>query len=303
MDHLNEKKIRESSKNIYIKNILRLNNGDEVKNLDFLKNTDTIINKLKSYKPNSKRTYLISIVSTLKDQKGFEDCFKYYYNEMMQLNKNLKINNTKSESQTKNWITQTEVQETFNKLLEEAKPLFNLKKLNEEEYKKILNMIILGLYVLQPVRRNKYYQLMKVVPNMKAVSKQPNYKDFNYLDLSTNKFLFFNFKTSGTYNLQEVDINNELLNLIKIYLKFYPTKKKEYLLVDYKGNPFTLVNDITRILNKIFKKRVGVSLLRSIFLTDQFGDEVQKMNSLAKDMGTSSSTIGNQYVKIDNKKN
>lgn len=300
---MDNKKIRDSSKNIYLKNILRLNNGDEVKDLNFLKDTTTIMSKLEKYKPNSKRTYLISIVSTLKDQKGFEDCFKFYYTEMMNLNKELKINNTKSESQKENWITQDEVIETFNKLLEEAKPFFNLKKLNEEEYKKILNLIVLGLYVLQSVRRNKDYQLMKIVSNMKTVSKQPNYKDFNYLDLATNKFLFFNFKTSGTYHLQEVDINDELLSLIKIYLKFYPTKKKDFLLVDYKGQPFILVNDITRILNKIFKKRIGVSLLRNIFLTDQFGDQVQKMNNLAKEMGTSSSTINNQYVKIDNKKN
>jgi len=303
MEHMDSKKIRDSSKNIYLKNILRLNNNEEVKDLNFLKNTDTIMKKLEKYKPNSKRTYLISIVSTLKDQPNFQDCFKYYYNEMMQLNKNLKVNNVKSEAQEKNWITQDEVKEIFNNLLEQATPLFNLKKLNEEEYKRVLYMIVLGLYVLQPVRRNKDYQLMKIVPNMKAVSKQPNYKDFNYLDLSSGKFLFFNFKTSGTYHLQEVDINDKLLNLIKIYLKFYPIKKKEYLLVDYQAKPFILVNDITRILNKIFKKNIGVSMLRNIFLTDQFGDEVQKMNSLAKDMGTSSSTINNQYVKIDDKKN
>jgi hypothetical protein len=301
MDHLNQKKIRDSSKNIYIKNIQRLNNNEEIKNLNFLKDTDTIMDKLKSYKPNSKRTYLISIVSTLKDQPGFEECFKFYYTNMMQLNKELKVNNTKSESQQKNWITQQEVQETFNNLVEQATPFFNLKKLNEEGYKKILNMVVLGLYVLNPARRNKDYQNMLIVPNMKTISKKENYKNFNYLDLSTNKFLFYNYKTSGTYNLQEVDINDKLLNLIKIYLKFYPKKKKEYLLVDYKGEPFILVNDITRILNKIFKKNIGVSMLRNIFLTNEFGDEVQKMNSLAKKMGTSSNVINDQYVKIDSK--
>jgi hypothetical protein len=295
------KKIRDSSKNIYIKNIQRLNNGEEVTDLNFLKNTPAIMSKLEKYKPNSKRTYLISIVSTLKDQKGFEECFKYYYNEMMKLNKELKINNTKSDTQKENWISQAEVIQTFNNLLEQTKPLFNLKKLNEEEYKNLLNLIVLGLYVLQPVRRNKDYQLMKIVPNMKGVMKQPNYKDFNYLDLSTNKFLFYNFKTSGTYHLQEIDINEELLKLIKIYLKFYPNKKKDFLLVDYRGNPFILVNDITRILNKIFKKNIGVSMLRNIYLTNEFGDEVKKLNVTAKNMGTSSSTIQNNYVKIDNK--
>jgi hypothetical protein len=301
MEHMDNKKIRESSKNIYIKNIQRLNNSQEIKDLNFLKDTDTIMDRLKKYKPNSKRTYLISIVSTLKDHPGFEECFKFYYNEMMKLNKELKVNNVKSDTQKANWISQQEVQETFNKLVEEATPLFNLKKLNEEQYKKILNMIVLALYVLQPVRRNKDYQIMKIVPNMKTVSKQPNFKDFNYLDLARSKFLFYNFKTSGTYHLQEVDINDKLMILIKNYLKFYPTKKKDFLLVDSRGEPFILVNDITRILNKIFKKNIGVSMLRNIFLTNEFGDEIKKLNQTAKDMGTSSNVISNQYVKIDNK--
>jgi hypothetical protein len=260
------------------------------------------MDRLKKYKPNSQRTYLISIVSTLKDQKGFEECFKYYYNKMMELNKELKINNTKSETQKENWLSQQEVIDTFNKMLEQTKPLFNLKKLNEEEYKKLLNLIVISLYVLQAPRRNKDFQLMKIVSNMKSVSKTADYKDFNYLDLSTNKFLFYNFKTSGTYHLQEIDINKELLDLIKNYLKFYPKKKKDFFLVDYRGNPFTLVNDITRILNKIFNKNVGVSMLRNIFLTNEFGDNISHLKDVAKNMGTSSGVISSQYVKLDDKK-
>jgi hypothetical protein len=40
-------------------------------------------------------------------------------------------------------------------------------------------------------------------------------------------------------------------------------------------------------------------MLRSIFLTDKYGEKVKELEKDATDMGTSSSTIQNQYVKTD----
>jgi hypothetical protein len=102
--------------------------------------------------------------------------------------------------------------------------VFALKKLNAEQYKKMLYLVVLALYVLQPVRRNKDYQLCKVVTNTKKIASTPNYKDFNYLDLSTQKFLFYNFKTSGTYHLQEIDVSPELYHILSTFMKFHPNK-------------------------------------------------------------------------------
>jgi hypothetical protein len=73
------------------------------------------------------------------------------------------------------------------------------------------------------------------------------------------------------------------------------------LLVNAEGEPFTNINSITRILNRIFGKRVGVSLLRNIFLTDKYGKEVSDLEEDASAMGTSSGTIMNNYVKVDGK--
>jgi len=301
MEHIKEKTVKDTTKQMYLKNMTRLNDGEEVKDLGFLKDTKKIESKLSKYKPNSKRTYLISIVSVLKDVKGFAEIYKHYYDEMMKLNTELKVNNTKSDTQKENWLSQDEVRQRFAEMFNDVKPLFTLKKLNEEQYKKFLNLVVLSLYVLQPVRRNKDYQLMRVVPNTKKITSIPDYKDFNYLDLSTQKFLFYNFKTSGTYHLQEIDVSPELYHILSTFLKFHPNKKAKdhMLLVDFEGKPFIQINSITRILNKIFGKNVGVSLLRNIFLTDEFGDNFKKMQKTATAMGTSSSTIENNYIKID----
>jgi len=289
----------DSTKETYKKNISRLNDNKEIKNFSFLKKTDEILKKISHLKPNTQRTYLISIVSTLKGVKGFDMVAKFYYNLMMEMNKNLKINNSKSETQEKNWINQNDVLEVYQNLYDKVLPLLSLKKVNAKEWGEILDLIILSCYTLQQPRRNKDYQAMIILNAPKDLGD--NFKDFNYYD--KDKFLFYNYKTKGTYALQEMQVNPELIELLKSYIKLHPLKKSKnpYLLVHYDGKPLDKVNDITRILNRIFGKKIGVSMLRQIFLTDKFKDPINELRDTATAMGTSSSTIENNYVKFDSK--
>jgi hypothetical protein len=293
--------ITETSKNIYSKNLIRLNDGNEIKNYNFLKKTDEILKKIEHLKPNSRRTYLISIVSTLKSKPELQKIYKFYYDKMMELNKDLKINNTKSESQKANWISQDEVLEIYNEYEEKISPLLKLKKVNAKQWDDILDFIVLSLYVLNQPRRNKDYQLMKVIKSNKDLDD--DYKEFNYYLPTDEKFCFFNYKTRHTYHLQEIPVSKKLQNILLQYLKLHPNKKQKnyFLLVDYDGQPLEQVNDITRILNHIFKKKIGVSMLRNIYLTDKFKPQMEELKETASNMGTSSSTISNNYVKIDEK--
>jgi len=289
----------DSTKETYKKNISRLNDGKEIKNYNFLKKTDEILKKISHLKPNTQRTYLISIVSTLKGVKGFDTVAKFYYNLMMEMNKDLKVNNSKSETQEKNWISQDDVLGVYKNLYERVFPLLGLKKVNAKEWDEILDLIILSLYTLNPPRRNKDYQACLWLNAPKDLPD--NFKDFNYYD--KDKFLFYQFKTMGTYGLQEMPINPDLVELLKLYLKLHPLKKTKnpYLLVHYDGKPLDKVNDITRILNRIFGKKIGVSMLRNIYLTDKFKDPINELRDTATAMGTSSSTIENNYIKMDSK--
>jgi len=303
-EFLKSKNITESSLKLYLNNLRRLNGGEFPKNFSFLKNTEKILADLEKYKPNTRRSYLISIVTTLKHEPKMKKLYSTYYEHLDKYNKEGAKNNDKSETQKENWINQDDVKETYDKMTEEVKPLLEQKKLSPSEYEKLIRWVVLSLYVLQKPRRNADYQYCVVVNTLKPDDAD---KSLNYLNFGDNKFYFNNYKTKGTYKTQVVDVSPELLNVVKSYLKFHPLgknlKKKSGsipFLVDFEGNPFTSVNAVTRILNKVFGKKIGVSMLRSIFLTDKYSDQMKEIKEDASAMGTSTNTIQSQYIKTDN---
>ena len=298
-DKLKSKNISEGSLKLYMNNLKRLNDGNEIKNLTFLKNTDKILDKIKEYKENTKRTYIISIVSLLKQEPKLSKTYDFYYKLLIDLNNKLKTNTTKSETQSENWITQDQVQEIYNKLESDVLgKLEGKKKVNEATYNELLTYLILSLYVCMPPRRNLDYQNMKFV---KKFSPELD-KKYNYLDVSTMKFYFNNYKTQKTYKCKEIDVNEPLKKVINLFLKYYPHKKdinNKFMIVNFEGVEPKSSNYITTVLNKIFNKKIGVSMLRNIFLSSKYSDEVKQLNKDVSDMGTSVSNSVNQYIKLD----
>lgn len=303
--YLKEKQITESSLKLYLNNLKRLNDNVFPKNYVFLKDVAKIVEKLEKYKANTRRAYLISIVTALKGDVKQKKLYDKYYALLDVYNKAGALNNEKSETQKANWISQDEVKEIYSKLCDDVKPLLEQKKITPSEYEKLLRWTILSLYVTQKPRRNKDYQLARLInkPFKSCLDKD---KEFNYLNVSDKKWYFNNYKTKGTYQCQTVNASPEMMAVIRAYLQFHPLakelKKKDSeipFLVDYDGNAITQPNYITRVLNKIFGKKIGVSMLRSIFLTDKYADKAQEMKEDAEALGTSVGTIQNQYVKTD----
>ena len=295
----------ESTKKVYLANIIRLNSKQPIKikkngqfDYDFLKNTEKVLERIARLKPNSQRTYLISIVTTLRGLKQYEPVYDFYYERMMNIAEDLKKGaNTKSETQEKIWIDQSQVIEVYEDLKNKAMPLLAKKKVDDHEWAIVLDFVILSLYCLQPVRRNKDYQLMLYV-NDKNIIENP---EFNYYLPKLKKFEFNQYKTSGTYSMQEVEVNPELVDILAKYAKIHPLKKQKnfYLLVNYKGEPLLAVNAITRVLNRIFGRNIGVSLLRSISLTDKYKKVMEDLDKTTAEMGTSKATGIGTYIKMD----
>lgn len=298
----NKPDISASSRKLYTYNLTKLNKGKPIKNLTFL-SPPAILEGLNEMNPNTRRTYLIAIVSSLKDrpEAKYKKLYNRYYEELMKLNGELKSNTTKSATQKENWMGQDEVMGKCEELKNILDEIGNRRKITAEEYNRLLQLVVLSLYCLQAPRRNKDYI------DMMVVKKTPDESDENYLNIADWKWVFNNYKTAKKYEQKTLPVPEELKEIIKVYLAHHPNgkelKKKNPIpvpfLVHQDGRPLQTSTDMTRMLNKIFSGKVGSSMLRNIFLTSKYGDAQKELADDVEAMGTSSETAINNYIKRD----
>jgi hypothetical protein len=105
--------LSEGSLKLYEANLKRLNNNQPIKNLTFLKDTESIINKIKEKKDTTARSYIIAICSILKNDPKMKKQQEIYYKLLIEYNDKLKDNNTKSDKQKEEWISQNEVKQIY----------------------------------------------------------------------------------------------------------------------------------------------------------------------------------------------
>ena len=284
------KDLTQSSLDSYKAKLNKLNDNKPIKNLNFLNNIENIKDKIKHFKKNTIRNYIIAICSILKcylthnKVKKIENLYNEYSKILDNYNIELKDQTSMSDAENKNWINKDELDKVYNDLKSNHKN-------NKESFQ---NYLLLSLYYLHPPRRNRDYQLLKIsIKYNEQLDKQ-----FNYIDIKKKRFIFNNYKTSKKYNTQEVDISEELFNIITAYIKYFKLKDGDYLLNNIKTNePYTHTNSITLLLNRIFKKKIGASLLRKMYLTEKYGDETKQLQADAQAMGTSTNVIQTNYIK------
>lgn len=309
---IDEKKVAESTANGYIKSLYALNEKKPFKNLSFLKNTERIDELISGYAESTQRALLAtlsSILSLYKDKAGFKKPYQHYYDKMMERSKEArsasegKEANHKTEKQAKNWVAWSEVEDKKKELQESVSGFASKKSIDVGQYDKLLQHLILSLYTDIPPRRNQDYLGMYIVKSWNE--KMPT--DKNYLDMANKKMVFNVYKTAKKYGKQTQDIPDSLWASIQQFLKHHPlwkgvAKRKAEpvkLLVQQNGEPLVAVNAITRLLNKVFGKKIGSSLLRHIYVSERFGNPLEEMKKTAELMGHSVATQQKEYIKTD----
>jgi hypothetical protein len=127
---------------------------------------------------------------------------------------------------------------------------------------------------------------------------------FNYLDMDKKQFIFNNYKTQGKYHLVVVPIEDELMKVIPLYLANHHEKFKLknkthniHFLKTFYNEDIIKSQDITRLLNKVFGKSIGSSMLRNLYLSNKYSGMVEDLKNDVKDMGTSVDVALNNYIK------
>lgn len=293
---IDEKNVAESTANHYINTLFTLNNKVPFKTLAFLRNTEAIMDIVNGYSATTQKTILAVIVSALdfyKTKAPYKKTYDYYSGLLKDKKEALSGSEGKmTEKQETNWEDWNSVLKKKSDMKTAISSFISNKNLTAKQYDELLSYVILSLYTdIQP-RRNQDYMNMYVVLN------EPDDTSKNYYVVSEHKFVFNKYKTSKTYGKQVINVPNNpdapLVDTLAMFLKHHPlnkgkmTKKTEFrLLVKQDGSPLNTVNSITRILNRIFGKKIGSSMLRHSYLTSKYGDQKDAMAEDSKAMGHS----------------
>lgn len=301
-DLVEKKGVTDSSASLYMRNLYTLNDKQPFKTLSFLRNREEIMKKIGEYAESTQKTFLASIVSVLSlmsEKPTYKSVHKFYYDEMMKRNADKTNTAEKTEKQKENWVSWNEVMELVKGLREKA--VVSKKTLTKDEFDALLNFVVIALYTYIQPRRNQDYLEMMVVKKWKE--DMPT--DKNYLDIAGQRFVFNKYKTSKKYGTQMLEIPDTpeapLFSTLLTYLKHHPLYKEAKgktpvpFLVNADGSRLSAVNSITRILNRVFGKKVGSSMLRHIFLSDKY--DISEMKKDADAMGHSINQQ-KEYMKV-----
>ncbi len=264
-----EKELTESTAKQYVRCLTIANCKQPFSSLGFLKKTKQVDECLEPYKLNTQKSILTAIVSVLKLMKQ-DKLYQTYLVKLMGMEQS--VPNVKSDTQNENWMDWKEVEALRTSLH---------AKLGSWESR--LKYMVLCLYTQIQPRRNMDYLLMNVVRSHTKDLPKTN----NYLSLDDGTFVFNTYKTAKHYGQQVIAIPTDLQETIVDYLVHHPLKTQDNyaLLVNASGKRFETSGAMTQMLNSIFHKKVGASMLRHIYLSNKY--DLKEMKEDAENMGHS----------------
>lgn len=257
--------------------LLGINSPDDIKNVE------AIQSKIADKSENTKKNYYAALVSLLARMPDtYEPTIKKYRELMEEKIKATAPTDTYNEKQRAALMSLKEIEAIRGSLIDSPTEDYT-KRAN---WDKLLDYLLLSLYVLQPPRRNEYFN-MKVIKNTSGLNDSDN---FLLWTPKKKEFIFQDYKTAGTYGTERIPVNAELEQVLKLYLKHWQNIVRDgnnNLLVKFGNLNLENSNDITRRLNRILGKKIGASMLRHIYLSEKFGGALKEMKETAAAMGHS----------------
>lgn len=299
-DMIQQRDLTDSSANLYMSLLCRMNQSVAFNNLGFLKKRqDEILEFIGQYAPETEKNYLtaaVAALSTVKESHLYKTSFKFYTEKHKELL--IKLGEIdpkdKTQAQAENWVSQEFVDSRWDELNEKVNSFKANRSVTKAQFETLVDLLVLSLFVKIAPRRNQdYLSCYIMLRPMKAEEKEPSVK--NYLNVQDKEFEFNIYKTAKFYGQQIVPISDELMNVVNTWIKFHPllqgTGRKPVevpLFVNHTGTRQSTVNFITLRLHKIFDgKKIGASMLRHIYITDKFGATMDEMEETAEMMGHS----------------
>lgn len=293
------REIKDSSLKVYLANVRKLNGGENIINLKFLRKTATILNKIVDLKIPTQRNYITSILVILTAQPKYKATCEKYKEALRTLNDtyNEHINShEKTEKEEKNWCNIKHLKNTvlnhYKREISE-RGLNNKTTLTSKEFDLYQKYIISALYLLLPPVRIDYIAEI-VTTRDDMTDKNKNY----LLNISRNtKYFYINeHKTSKTHGTLEIKIPKELNSILNNWLKI---NTSEYLLVNKSGFKMT-PNVLSKAITKAFLpsgKNISLNMLRKIYISEHIDLDIIKKRKELADAMAHSVDVQTTYIK------
>lgn len=309
-----KRNIKANSLNAYIISIKKLHNAifgedTEMKDIDFLKDEEKVLEAMKDLKLNTQKNYLSAIIVSLdamNDKGKYDDELKEYREYLETVNKSYyeQLNkNEKTEGQDENWVSLKELRKVMNGYKADLtdRGVFGKETLTKKQFDILQKWVVANLYLHDdnpPIRLD--YGDMGVI-------KEKDFDKLSEEDLDNNNYLvvksrtkkyfhFGNYKTKKSQGIKTIPVGKVLNSVLNIWLKF---NDEPYLLVDSQLKPMSS-NQLSKYIVKVFQptgKKITANLLRHIYISEKF--PVEKNNEkaeVADKMGHSVDTQ-NSYAK------
>ena len=274
----------------------------ELEDLNFLKNEEQVVEKLQDLKLSTQKNYLSAIIVALdamNDEGDYDSELEYYRGYLAELQKQHQEEQEKQQktkSQDENWASMKELRKVMNGYKADImeRELLTKPELNRKQFDLVQKWVVANLFLDDenpPTRLD--YAPMKVIKEEDFQKLSDEEKDdANYLVLKSRNKKYFHFgeyKTAKKYGANVIPVGKKLNSVLNIWLRINPT---DSLLLNSQGKPQT-ANGLGKYITKVFEptgKKIGVNMLRHIFITEKFAPQLDEKQEVAKKMGHSVGT-------------
>ena len=265
---------RESTLKAYVAVLTKMKKDFKSDNFNFLENYEDVMEYLNKSKLTTIKNKLTAIIVYMKAKKKNADKYQKKLEELSKEYMEKLKDQTKTQTQEQNWVEFEELQKLSDKLLQNIKPLKKKEKLNKREYDKLQQAVILATYLVFPIRND--YADMKVIKK-KELKKASDKKNYLVLDKNKKYFHINNYKTSKSLGSKVLEVPKHLNKILNIWLKrntsgFFLTQTN----MEAPMNP----NNITKYLNKIFKKHLGKKISSSMIRHISISKDLQNKKTI-----------------------
>ncbi len=294
-------KLRDNSVTAYALSLKSLAPPDN-KDMDYLYDTEAILQRLEKCKPNTRKNHLNAAVVVLQgiDTEKAKKVTKIYEKKRDKYQEDY-IDQTKSHkktaSQEANWIEWPDYVEMVDRMSHEVK--FS-GEMTTSTAMKFQDYLVALLYRHFPVR-NDFSDLKIILSKDWNNLTDEKKTEHNYLMKSKTGFeiILNHYKTSDKYGQRRIKIDQEPVK--KALRRWLRHNTSGSLLINRKGAPLSS-NGITKLLSRVGQREVGKSLgsslLRHIYLSHKYADVTDEKKKDAE-MMMHSVAMQEEYIKKD----